>query len=108
MATIYMTRTYNIWATGNHVGSFTIYFSPAYVVAQVGLNYVSGGGAHKVGIVGYTYRPTPDGPEKSVSYGSWPSWPHTVSRDRMTSVTFGVASGSQQAVTGYGNLYFWG
>jgi hypothetical protein len=82
-------------------------FSPRYTVAQASIFEVSGGGLHKTGVAGYRYRPTPDGPEQSVNFGSWPAWRGYVYRDRMTSVTFGTAVGARQSCRVIGNMFFW-
>jgi hypothetical protein len=87
--------------------TYQVNFSPRYTVAQTSIFYVSGGGLHKVGIAGYRHRPTPDGPEQSVNFGTWPGWPGYVYQDRMTSVTFGTAVGAKQECTMIGNLFFW-
>lgn len=87
--------------------SYEVNFPPTFTVAQATLSYVTGGGLHKVGIVGFRHRPTADGPEQSVNHGDWPTWPEFVYVDRMTSVTFGTTVGAQQECTMIGNLFFW-
>jgi hypothetical protein len=104
-------RVHTIWGYGadtGFTGSITVNIAPAYISAQVGYAMVSGGGLHAVGVKGYRYRPTPDGPEKVVDFGSWPSWPHTIGADRVTSVTFGIALGAHQEAHCYCNLFWWG
>src|SRR5262245_49327098 len=81
--------------------------SPQYTVAQASFNYVTGEGLHKTGIVRYRHRPTADGPEQTVNYGDWPSWPSYVYQNRLTSITFGTAVGAHQECSMLGNLFFW-
>jgi len=98
---------FRLAARGSFIGTVTANFPPSGVVAQASLNYTLGGGTQKVGIVSFRFRPTPDGAEQQVNFGGWPNWPATVNADRMTSVTFGVASGSNQELDGIGNVFFW-
>lgn len=97
----------NLSGSDDFIGSVTVNFGPSNVMAQTGLNYTSGSGAHKVGIVRFTHRPEVDGPETTVDFGSWTKWPPTIFGERVTSVTFGVAVGGDQYLKGYGNVFFW-
>jgi hypothetical protein len=89
-------------------GSITVNLSAAYISAQAGYHIVSGGGLHAIGIKSYRHRPTVDGPEQTVDFGSWPNWRHTLGADRVTSVTFGIALGAHQEAHCYGNIFWWG
>ena len=93
-------------SNGSFIGFATANFPPAGTVVQASLNSVTGGGAHKVGIKSFRFR-TPSGADQDVDFGEWPFWPATANHDRMTSVTFGVATGSNQHLEGFGNIYFW-
>ena len=103
----------SVWIySGSNSDSGIVYthewnISPQYCVAQASFNRVDGSGAHGTGIAAYRYRPTPDGPEQSVSLGDWLSWPAYVYVDRMTSVTFGTAVGADQECKMLGNLFYW-
>lgn len=105
MSTVWVYSGYN----SNNGISFTyeVNIPPTYTVAQASTFYVTGGGLHKVGIAGYRYRPTSDGPEQTVNLGNWPQWAGYVYVDRMTSVTFATAVGAKQECTMHGNLFFW-
>jgi hypothetical protein len=81
-------------------------FPPAEVVAQAVLNFTLGGGTQKVGIVKFRFR-TPSGADQEVNFGEWPNWPPFAHHARMTSVTFGVATGSNQQLDGIGQAFFW-
>ncbi|HEX5757787.1 MAG TPA: hypothetical protein VF121_01190 [Thermoanaerobaculia bacterium] len=89
-----------IWTT-------EVNFEPSFTVAQVALSRTSGDGTHAVGIAGIRFRPVPGGPEQSQSFGGWWQWPAMFGRESMTSVTIGMALGSEQAASGYWTLYFW-
>ncbi|HZD23451.1 MAG TPA: hypothetical protein VE569_08635 [Acidimicrobiia bacterium] len=90
-----------------HTGSITVNMAPAYILAQVGYYQVHGGGLHAIGIKKYRHRPTVDGPETDVDFGSWGGWPSTIAGPRISSVRFGIALGSRQEAWCYGNLYWW-
>jgi hypothetical protein len=97
-----------LFANGNAMGTHTVNMSPSNVAAQTGLDYTSGSGVHKVGIVGFRFRPAVDGPEEVVNFGDhWLNWPNTIFADRLTSITFGVANGSG-SLTAFANIFWWG
>ena len=99
-------RFVRLASNGSFIGSLTVNFAPASVVVQAALNSVIGGGAHKVGIKSFRFR-TSSGADEDVDFGEWPFWPATANHDRMTSVTFGVATGSNQSMEAFGNIFFW-
>jgi hypothetical protein len=104
-------QAHSFWGWGadtGFTGSITINIAPAYISAQVGYHMLSGEGLHKIGIKKYRQRPTTDGPEQEVDFGSWPNWPHTIGANRVTSVTFGITLGAHQEAHCYGNLFWWG
>jgi hypothetical protein len=104
---IVMHRWVGLKSIGNFVGSATLNFPPSPAFAQASLNFTLGGGTQKVGIVSFRFR-KPDGSDGQVDFGGWTSWPSTTGHERMTSVTFGVATGSNQQLDGIGNVFFWG
>lgn len=99
----------SIWlkSIGNFVGTATIDFPPSNVFVQASLNYTSGGGRQKVGIVSFRWIGA-DGSNQQADFGGWPGWAPATNNERMTSVTFGVMTGSNQELDGFGNVFFWG
>lgn len=106
MATIYeiMWQPFTAWGNGYYTVDVNI--PPAQVVAQVSLDQVSGGGTIAAGIKHYRHR-LPSGADQDIDFGDWTSWP-TVIYDYISSVTFALATGSDQWGTVTGYLYFWG
>jgi hypothetical protein len=105
-------KSKGVWAWGGDDGysyTVTVNFNPGAVHAQVGFTEVDGGGLHRVGIKGYRYRPDPNGAEKVVDFGDWPSWKSIVGVvDQMSSVTWGMAVGADQEARGRLDIYWWG
>jgi hypothetical protein len=98
-----------IWAF-NSLGSTTaeVNFGAQPTVAQISLGQADGGGLLNSGIRGYRTRPTPDGPEIPVDFGTdFYKWPNTVFDQHLSSVTFALALGQDQEATGVCNLFFW-
>lgn len=86
----------------------TINFAPGTIQAQVCLTRTEGGGWQSTGIQGYRHRPDPDGPEKVVDFGSYGNWRTIVGIvERMTSVTWGIALGSDQGATARLDILWW-
>ncbi len=94
-----------LWSEGSNISSLTVNFPPANVMAQTGLNYVRGGGTHKVGIVSFKFKK--DGQTITKDFGGWTNWPNTVFSETMLSVTFGVATGGSQSLEGFANMFWW-
>jgi hypothetical protein len=87
--------------------TFEVNFPPSFGVAQASFYYVTGGGLHKAGIVGYRHRPENNGAEQTVNFGDWPTWPGCIYVDKLTSVTFGTAVGAEQECSTLANVFFW-
>ncbi len=88
----------------------TIDFAPGRVSAEVALIEVDGDGLHRVGIAGYRYRPSLEGAEKVVHFGSdWSGWKSFVEVvDNMTAITWGiVVGGGEQALRARLDLSWW-
>jgi hypothetical protein len=94
--------------SGSAIRTNEITFAPTDTFGTVALTWTTGGGAQAVGIVGVRSRPRPDGDEVSESFGEWPDWRSSTFRNRMTSVTWGIATGSDQTAKGLVVLHFFG
>ena len=83
--------------------------APQGAVAQISLGEVAGGGLVKSGIRGFRTRPNPGGSENVVNFGNddWDNWPDTVFDTHLSSVTFALTLGQDQAGTGVCNILFW-
>jgi hypothetical protein len=98
-----------IWAD-NNLGNPTaeVNFGPQMTVAQISLGQADGGGLLNSGIRGFSTRPTPNGPDIPVDFGTdFYNWPNTVFDPNLSSVTFALALGQDQEATGVCNLFFW-
>jgi hypothetical protein len=106
MATIYRT-TWN-WFTGWGNGYTTrdINIPPATVVAQAVLHGASGGGTQYAGIKSYRRR-LPSGADQNIDFGGWTSWPPLIN-DRVSSVTFALATASNQQGWVFARMDYWG
>lgn len=89
-----------IWTT-------EVNFAPQFTVAQVGLTRTTGSGTQCVGIAGARFRPDTGGAEQSQSFGGWWQWLPMFGRASLTSITVGMALGSEQEASGFLTLYFW-
>ncbi len=96
------------WFTGWDNGYHTVDVNlpPAWVGAQAWLHGASGGGTSYAGIKHYRKR-LDSGQDQDVDFGEWPSWPPVVG-DFMSSVTFALATGSDQEGWAVGRMDFWG
>jgi hypothetical protein len=91
----------------NGYQTWEVNFAPAQAVAQASPAMTPGGGLQLAGIVAYRYQRGLAGAEESIHYGAWTGWRDCVWGDRLTSVTFGVATGSNKgAARPIGNLVF--
>ena len=81
---------FKAWGNGYH--SIDVNIPPAWVGAQVSLHGHTGGGTSYTGIRSYRRRLS-SGADQNIAFGQWPSWPPVVF-DYMSSVTFGIATGS--------------
>lgn len=105
-------RSKSVYGYGGSSGlvhTMTVNFAPGPVHAQVCLTYTGGRGLQMVGIKGYRYRPDPKGPEKEVDFGSYLDWKSIAGVvDQMSSVTWGIALGSNQSAKARLDVYRWG
>jgi hypothetical protein len=98
------TNAYTI--SGSQIFTTDINFAPRDTFAIASLVRTSGGGQHACGIAGLRRRPSPQGAEVPENFGSWPNWRASAFRQRMTSVTFGMATGGDQTAKAVFTLYF--
>jgi len=88
----------------------TINFGPATAHAQACVTAVSGEGAIATGIVAYSHRPDPDGPDVDVPLSSdWWNAPNIVGAfERMTGITWMVTMASDNSARARVDILFWG
>jgi hypothetical protein len=79
---------------------------PETVIAQATLYGTSGGGTQYTGIKRYRKR-LPTGADQDIDFGEWPSWPPIIF-DRVSSVTFAIATGSNQQAWTLARMDHWG
>ena len=92
-----------------YVYTCSINFAPGYVHGTVALTENYGDGGFLVGISGYKYRPQPDGPEKTVSFGGVSDWKSFIgAQQRTTSVSLVAFCGPDSQLRGRLDLFFWG
>ena len=81
-------------SSGSAERTIDINMAPSQVYAQTWLHGTSGGGTQYTGIKAFRRR-RPDGSDQLVDFGGWTNWPPTVF-DFVSSITFGIATGSNQ------------
>ena len=81
-------------SSGSAERTVDVNIAPAQVNAMTRLYGTTGGGTQYTGIKGYRRR-RPDGSDQFIDFGRWPSWPPGIS-DFVSSLTFGIATGSDQ------------
>jgi hypothetical protein len=91
---------------GSQIVTADIDFSPQRTFVTVALSGTIGGGTQFAGIARARTRPTPAGPEVPESFGDWPAWRSALFRERMSSVTWGVATGTDQTAQAVVSLFF--
>ena len=99
-------RTNAIKQSGSQVSTFDIDFPPRDTFVTSALSGTTGGGTQFCGIARARTRPTPDGPEVPEAFGAWFDWRSALFRNRMTSVTCGVATGQDQTAKACFSLFF--
>jgi hypothetical protein len=97
-------HSFNAWGNGYH--TIDVNIPPAWVSAEVSLYGQSGGGTNYTGIKGYRKRLS-NGSDQPVNFGAWPSWPPVI-YDYISSVTFGIATGSNQHGWLSARIDYWG
>jgi hypothetical protein len=78
---------------------------PAMVGAQTALYGQAGGGANITGIPGYRKRLN-DGSDQDIEFGDYGNWPPLIT-DYISSVTFGIAIGSDQQTLLVARMDYW-
>lgn len=73
--------------------------------AQTALYGQSGGGTNYTGIKHFRRR-LPDGSDQDIDFGDWPSWPPVIF-DHVSSVTFAIATGSDQQSWLMARMDYW-
>jgi hypothetical protein len=103
-----ITRTDWHWFTawGNGYHTIDINIVPANVGSETQLYGQSGGGTNFTGIKHFRRRLS-NGSDQDIDFGDWPSWPPVVF-DHISSVTFAIATGSDQEAWLMARMDFWG
>ncbi|MGE4248158.1 MAG: hypothetical protein AB7F09_02130 [Parvibaculaceae bacterium] len=82
--------------SGSQIHTTDINFPPRSAFVIAALTGTTGGGTQFAGIVSLRARPEPDGEETTETFGNWWEWRSSVFRQRLSSVTVGVATGKDQ------------
>jgi hypothetical protein len=93
-------------AGGNGYNTIDVNIAPAWVYATVCLHGTSGGGTSYAGIKHYRKRLS-SGADEDHDFGEWPSWPPSIF-DFISSITFAIATGENQAAYLYARMDYWG
>ncbi|WP_119274565.1 hypothetical protein [Taklimakanibacter deserti] len=83
--------------SGGQIHTADINFAPRSTFVIASLTGTIGEGTQFAGIVSVRSRPQIDGQEVTETFGGWEQWRSSVFRQRMSSVTVGVATGKDQA-----------
>jgi len=94
--------------SGSQIFTSDINFPPQDTFAIAALSGTIGGGTQFAGIAAARTRPSPTGPEVPESFGDWPSWRSSLFRAKMSSVTMGIATGTDQTAQAVVTLFFFG
>jgi hypothetical protein len=87
----------NFWQqSGNQIQTMDINFPPRATFVTAALTGTTGEGTHFAGIVEARSRPRPDGEEVVENFGGWWQWRSSLFRERLTSLTVGIATGEDQ------------
>jgi hypothetical protein len=92
--------------SGNGYTTIDVNIPPSTLGAQVTLHGATGGGTQYTGIKRIRKR-LPSGADQDVDFGEWPSWPPAIF-DHVSSVTFAIATGSNQQGWALGRMDHWG
>jgi hypothetical protein len=101
-------RTEGHWfgASGNGYHTIDVNIAPASVYATVCLHGNTGDGTSYTGIKRFRKR-LASGEDEVHDFGEWPSWPPSVFDNSISSITFAIATGSDQAAYLYARMDFW-
>lgn len=91
---------------GSGYGTIDINLPPAWLSAETRLYGTSGSGIQYTGIKSYRQRLS-DGSDRNHDFGEWTSWPPVVF-DFISSLTFGIATGSNQQGWAVARMDWWG
>ena len=92
-------------AWGNNYHTVEVNIVPHQVLAQTWLRGATGTGTQFTGIKSCRRRLS-NGSDQSIDFGVWTSWPPVVT-DRLSSVTFAIATGSDQEAWLVGRIDYW-
>ena len=93
-------------AWGNAYHTVEVNIVPHYVIAQTSLYGATGEGSQFTGIKSCRKRLS-NGSDKVLDFGEWLSWPPAVI-ETLSSVTFAIATGSDQEAWLAGRIEYWG
>jgi hypothetical protein len=93
-------------ASGNGYHTIDINIPPSEVTAQATLHGAHGAGTQYTGIKHIRKR-LPSGADQDIDFGGWPSWPPLIF-DRVSSVTYAIATAGGQSAWMLGRMDFWG
>jgi len=94
---------FSAWGSGFH--TIDVNIAPAWVGAQTNLYGQLGGGANFTGISHYRRRLS-SGKDKDHDLGAWGSWPPVI-YDYISSITFAIATGSEQQAWLVARMDYW-
>jgi len=93
-------------SSGSAERTVDVNLPPTQVYAQTWLYGTTGSGTQYTGIKAFRRR-RPDGSDEVVDFGSWPNWPPSVF-DFVSSITFGIATGTNQTAWAMLRIDHWG
>jgi hypothetical protein len=97
-------HSFNAW--GNGYFTVDVNIPPATLGAQTALAGQSGGGTNYTGIKHYRRR-LGDGSDQDIDFGEWGNWPPVIF-DHISSITFAIATGSDQHAWLVARMDYWG
>ena len=106
MATIYGTDWHSFSAWGNASHTIDVNIAPAWIAAEVCLRGTSGEGTSITGIKEYRRRLS-SGADKVHNFGFWGYWKPMI-YDYVSSITFAIATTSDQKAWMVGRMDYWG
>ncbi|MGE5111545.1 MAG: hypothetical protein ACM3JB_11845 [Acidobacteriaceae bacterium] len=91
---IYQTDWHWFTGWGNGYSTIDVNIAPAWIGAEVALHGTTGDGTQYAGIRHYRKR-LGSGADEDHDFGDWTSWPAVIF-DYVSSITFAIATGSDQ------------
>jgi hypothetical protein len=95
----------DVYRNGSGYGTVDVNIAPSTVIAMINLTGTTGGGTQFAGIKHFRRR-LPSGADQDVDFGEWPNWPDVIF-ERVSSVTFAVATGANQTGWALGRMDHW-